>query len=119
MSTKNILEKKDVKELTYKVLFGRNSSSSKSDKIFQSLFPTIHNFIKLYKKEHGDYRILAYDLQKAESDLIFNKIIKQINILYPDIKIITVHDSLVVSKSNKDRVWAIFQSKLLEEFRII
>lgn len=119
MSAKNIGEKKDVKELTYKVLFGRNSSSSKSDKIFQSLFPTIHNFIKLYKKEHGDYRILAYDLQKAESDLIFNKIIKQINILYPDIKIITVHDSLIVSKSNKDKVWAIFQSKLLEEFRII
>jgi hypothetical protein len=37
----------------------------KADKVFVSLFPTIHNFIKLYKKEKGDYRVLAYDL-KAE-----------------------------------------------------
>jgi len=108
-----------VKELTYKVLFGRNGATSKADKIFSSLFPQIHHFIKLYKKENGDYKILAYELQKAESNLIFNKIIRQIITLYPDIKIITVHDSIIIPRRNKDEVSAIFQTKLLEEFNLI
>jgi hypothetical protein len=108
-----------VKELTYKVLFGRNGVTSKADKIFISLFPTIHHFIKLYKKEHNDYKILAYDLQKAESSLVFNKIIRQVMNLYPDIKIVTVHDSIIVPRKNKEEVSAVFHTKLYEEFGII
>ena len=51
-------DKVAVKEMTYKVLFGKNAVNSKADKIFIKLFPTIHNFIKLYKKEYKDYKIL-------------------------------------------------------------
>jgi hypothetical protein len=105
--------------LTYKVLFGRNNVNSKSDKLFSSIFPTIHNFIKLYKKENGDYRILAYDLQKAESNLIFNKIINSIMNSHPEIKVITVHDSIIVAKKNRQTVQAIFHTKLFEEFGLI
>lgn len=115
----SISEKKEVKELTYKVLFGRNNVNSKSDKLFSSIFPTIHNFIKLYKKENGDYRILAYDLQKAESNLIFNKIINSIMNSHPEIKVITVHDSIIVAKKNRQTVQAIFHTKLFEEFGLI
>jgi len=112
-------DKRKVKEMTYKVLFGRNVANSKSDKFFKTLFPTIHNFIKLYKKEHGDYKILAYDLQKAESNLIFNKMIKTIMNLYPEIKIITIHDSIVVQKKYKDIVNNIFQNEISKEFNLI
>jgi hypothetical protein len=112
-------DKKKVKEMTYKVLFGRNMANSKADKFFKTLFPTIHNFIKLYKKEHGDYKILAYDLQKAESNLIFNKMIKNIMNLYPEIKIITIHDSIVVQKKYRDIVNNIFQSEISKEFNLI
>lgn len=119
MDNFGIKDKRVVKELTYKVLFGRNGSTSKADKMFSKLFPTIHNFIKLYKKENGDYRVLAYELQKAESNLIFNKIIRQIMTLYPDIKIVTVHDSIIVPRSRKDEVKAIFKVKLYEEFGLI
>lgn len=119
MDNINTKDRSYVKQLTYKVLFGRNGVNSKSDKIFMKLFPTIHNFIKLYKKDYGDYKILAYDLQKAESNLIFNKIIKQISIVNPKIKVITVHDSIIVSNKYKEEVWAIFQSKLFEEFGLI
>jgi hypothetical protein len=108
-----------IKEMTYKVLFGKNMPNSKADKIFKNIFPTIHNFIKLYKKEKGDYRVLAYQLQKAESNLIFNKIVRQIKEYSPDIKIITVHDSIIVPKSRKDEVEAIFKLRLLEEFRVL
>lgn len=119
MDNFNIRDKNIAKEMTYKVLFGRNPSSSKADIMFSKLFPTIHNFIKLYKKESGDYRVLAYDLQRAEANLIFNKIVRQIMNLYPDIKMITVHDSIIVPKSRKDDVEVIFKVKLYEEFGLI
>lgn len=111
-------DKKKVKELTYKVLFGRNMGNSKSDKAFKMLFPTIHKFIKLYKSEKGDYRVLAYDLQKAESNLIFNKIIKNIMISYPAVKIITIHDSIVIPSIYRDEISAIFEMELKKEFNI-
>ena len=116
MQELKISDRSKIKELTYKVLFGKNAANSKADKLFKSIFPTIHNFIKLYKKEKGDYRSLAYDLQKMESELIFNKIIAKINNHNPDIKIITIHDSIVVSKKYKDEVNAIFKSELIKHF---
>lgn len=112
----NISDRREVKEMTYKVLFGRNSSNSKADKNFKSIFPTIHRFIQLYKKENGDYKVLAYKLQKMESDLIFNKIIKRIIINNPEIKVITVHDSIVVPIKFRDEANTIFQTELIKEF---
>lgn len=118
MNTLGIKKRNEAKEFTYKVLFGRNVNSSKADKAFRSVFPTIHNFIKLYKKESGDYKIMAYDLQKAESNLIFNRIIRRIIEIYPDIKMITVHDSIVFPKKYKDVVNSIFEQELKNEFNI-
>ena len=116
MNVLGIKNRKDVKELTYKVLFGRNVGSSKADKNFRKVFPTIHNFIKLYKKDRGDYKMMAYDLQKAESNLIFNKIIKRIMKSNPEIKIITVHDSIIFAKKHRDVVNNIFEDELKKEF---
>jgi len=116
MSELNITNKVEAKELTYKVLFGRNGSNNKSDILFQKLFPTIHFFIKLYKKEMGDYKVLAHELQSAESNLIFNKIIREIMNLYPDIKIVTVHDSIIFPKKYRDDIERIFDQKVIEEF---
>ena len=109
-------DKKKVKEMTYKVLFGRNIGSSKVDKQFKKLFPTIHQFIKTYKKENGDYRVLAYDLQKAESNLIFNTIIKKIMKFYPEIKLITIHDSIVIPRKYREEVNQIFEIELKKTF---
>jgi hypothetical protein len=104
------------KKLTYKVFFGQNRDNSKIDQMFIRLFPTIHNFIKLYKSEHKDYKVLAYDLQKAESNLVFNQIIKKIMNLNPDIKIITVHDSIIIQKKYKNFVSNIFFSEIFKHF---
>ena len=116
MNVLGIKSRNDAKELTYKVLFGRNITSSKSDIGFRKVFPTIHNFIKLYKKESGNYKMMAYDLQKAESNLIFNRIIKRVILLHPEIKMITVHDSIVFPKKYKDIVNDIFEKELKNEF---
>lgn len=116
MDKLNIKDKKEVKTLTYKVLFGKNASRSNSDILFKSIFPTIHRFIVLYKKEHGDYKVLSHNLQKMESNLIFNKIIRKVIDNHPDIRIVTVHDSIIIPGKFKESVNAIFKSELLSEF---
>ena len=80
--------------------------------------PLIKNGIKRYKKENGDYRVLAYDLQRAESSLIFNKIISKVMNYYPEIKMITIHDSIVVPKIYREEVNIIFENELKKEFNI-
>lgn len=116
MDKLGVKNRKDVKNLTYKVLFGKNGPRSKADSLFRSVFPTIHKFITLYKKEHDNYKVLSHQLQKMESELIFNKIIKKVSLQYPDISIITVHDSVIIPVTYKDEVNAIFQSELLSVF---
>lgn len=118
MDNLKLKDKSQAKELTYKVFFGKNHKNSKWDKHFCRIFPNIYNFIKIFKKEKGDYRTLSYELQKMESNLIFNDIVKTVMIINPEIKIITVHDSIIVSKVWKDFVNDIFQSKLSEYFNI-
>lgn len=107
----NLTGKEESKKLVYKVFFGQNRKGSIDDEKFISLFPTIHNFIKLYKRENSDYRSLSHHLQRMESDLIFNKIIRRLMISNPDVKILTIHDSMIVSEDNKEIVNRI----LLEE----
>jgi hypothetical protein len=111
-------DKKKAKELTYKVLFGLNRSNSKLDKIFSGSFPTIHHFIKLYKREWINHKVLAHHLQRMESELIYNKIIKKIMILHPEIKLITVHDSIVFPSLYKNEIESIFNWEINQEFGI-
>lgn len=112
------ISRKEIKEIVYKVLFGRNYKN-KLDDFFKGLFPTIYEFIKSYKKEMGNYKVLSYTLQNLESELIFNKIIKKIMTLYPEIKLITVHDSIICQKKYKDVVEIIFNTIISDEFDFI
>jgi len=104
------------KKMTYNVLFGRNIKTNKHDINFYNLFPTIYNFIKLYKKSKGNYKILAYDLQRMESNFIFNKVVNEIIKFDKNIKIITIHDSIVFQKKYNDVVKKIFDNELKKEF---
>jgi hypothetical protein len=110
-----IENKKLAKEFIYKVLFGKNGNS-KADNMFKSLFPTIHNFIKNYKLKYKNYKVLAHKLQSLESNLIFNQIIKEIKDFNPEIRLITIHDSIVCAKKHSQIVEKIFKQKLEEEF---
>ena len=78
------------------------------------MFPTIYQFIKNWKKEKGDYRFLSYELQRLESDFIFNKVIKKLYSLDDEIKIITVHDSIIVNTKYKDIANIIFNKNISE-----
>ncbi len=118
MDKSNISDRKVIKEMVYVVLFGRNFNT-KADVLFKQLFPTIHSFIRNYKTQIGNYKVLSHDLQKAESLLIFNSIIGEINSKYPEIKLFTVHDSIVFPKKYKEVVTNIFNDKVSKEFIIL
>jgi hypothetical protein len=111
----SIKDKKLMKESVYKVFFGKNYKNKK-DMIFKNLFPTIYEFIKIYKKSKGDYKVLAHELQNLESELIFNKIVKEILDIDPNIHIITIHDSIVCSTRYREIVGNIFNKNLRLEF---
>jgi hypothetical protein len=116
MDNSDITDKKEIKKLIYKVFFGRNKDG---DNIFSMLFPSIYNFIVNYKNDYDSYKVLSHRLQNEESNFIFNKLIKTISIVNSDIKIITVHDSIVFPKKYKDIIKNIFNSLLEEEFNFI
>ncbi len=88
------LTRKDAKLLTYKVLFGHNGINSTDNKIFESLFPKVYNFIIDYKSINEDYKSLSHVLQKMESDFIYGKVVKEIYAKIKNINLITIHDSI-------------------------
>lgn len=108
----NYTDKKEIKKLIYTVLFGTNHGGKTENKIFKKLFPSIYEFIKFYKKEKNNYRSLSYELQRSESNLLFNNIIKKILEKYPDLPFFTVHDSITVKMSDFDKVKDIFYTEI-------
>lgn len=115
MSENDIETKKLAKRSVYKVLFGRNLDDN-DNYMFKRLFPTIHDFVCKYKEVYGEgkgnYKVLAYELQRSESNFLFNNIIKEIMTKYPHIKIFTVHDSIAYPIKYKEEVTEIFNNNI-------
>jgi len=103
------LKRKDVKLLTFKVLFGHNGINSAENKIFSSLFPVIYDYVLEYKSVNDNYKSLAHTLQRMESDFIFGKVVKKLYEKIPDIRLFTVHDSILFPIKYKKEVTDIFE----------
>lgn len=114
----DIQDKRKVKEIIYRVFFGKNYPN-KMDNNFKKLFPSIYEFIKFYKKQNKDYRYLSYSLQRLESNFLYNKVINQIYSEYPNIKLITCHDSIICKKTDYSIISEIFQKLFIKEFDYI
>lgn len=141
MSKSNIKDKDKVKKLVYTVFFGKNNQYVEYNKVFLNLFPTIFEFIMQFKNINksvnakdktvkwiksikpktqslDDYKKLAHQLQRSESNLIYNIIIKEIMTKHPQIPIITIHDSIMFPKRYKEVVEEIFRRNIKEAFNI-
>src|SRR5574344_2675529 len=120
MSNKNeIYNRKDAKKIVYKALFGDNNIKNNENTLFRKEFPTIFDTMKKYKNDIGDYKIISHELQSMESDLIFNKIIKEIYAKNNKISLFTIHDSIDVEKIYADEVREIFDRNIKKELSII
>jgi len=103
-----LTNRSEAKEMMYKVLFGNNKSNKKENAIFKKLYPSVYEYICEYKDLRDNYKELAHDLQRKESNFIFNNVIKEIFETYPDVTLFTVHDSIIFSKSYQERIEVIF-----------
>ena len=111
--------KSEAKELIYKVLFGNNvKTNKKMNKIFRDLYPSVYEYILEFKEIKKNYKELSHELQKMESEFIFNIVIKEIYETYPNISLFTVHDSIIIPKSYYDRVKVIYDKHFQNLIRI-
>jgi len=106
-----IQNRNDAKTLMYKVLFGHNKYRE-SDKMFQKLYPSIYSYIKEYKDMSDSYKELSHELQLLESDFIFGKVVTEIKMKFPEIKLFTIHDSICYPVKYKEEVEIIFRKHL-------
>lgn len=100
--------RKEVKVNIYSVLFGRNMSKNYWNKLFNSLYPEVHEWIINYKKENKNYKIIAQHLQALESEFMFKQLIPEIIAFNKDIKLITIHDSVMIQEKYYEDVKTIF-----------
>jgi len=115
INNSKLTERYEAKELMYKVLFGNNLKTNKKlNKIFQKLYPSVYEYILEFKDKKNNYKELSHELQKMESDFVFNTVLKEIYETYPDIILFTVHDSIVCSNSNYNKVKVIFDKHFKE-----
>jgi len=108
----DIKTREEAKMLVYKVLFGKNGDFKKSSKVFKEIYPNVLQFIKNYKENKGDYKVMSHELQRIESEFIFDNVITKVKKKNPKIRIITVHDSLIFPCKYEDEVSKIFYDEL-------
>lgn len=100
-------DKNKFKETFFReIFFGRKVSG-----LFWELFPSVANIIANIKKD--DYRSLAWMMQRAESDLIINKVCRRLMVEHPKCFISTIHDSILTTEENVDKIKIV----MLEEFK--
>ena len=103
------MDRKETKIQIFKVLYGRNRIKNQKpvEALFMELYKDVWDWIVEYKNKNKNYKILARELQKLESQFIFNKVIPKI-LEWKKIPIITIHDSILFQKQYKEqlqRIW--------------
>lgn len=97
----------DIKLKFFKYLFGIIHQGFPE---FEEEYPSIHKFLKNYKKSLGDYKLLAQKLQGLEGEFVFNEVCK--GLYKVKVKFFTVHDSICVPEKNKSILDEIFEEKI-------
>lgn len=103
----NITREEAKKKLFY-IFFGKNNWKSKCDEAFKKFFPNVFQWMVDEKALMKDHRTIAHQLQKKESNLIYDNIIFRIKKEIPNIKLFTVHDSILFPAKHKKKVSEIF-----------
>ncbi len=114
-----INNRKDVKKKVLLILFDRNRNNSKARSIFNELFPEVNRIFSLVRgnvkgSRFENFKRFAILLQRIESHIMLNIILKRINTEYPEIITLTIHDSIMTLKS-PDQIETV-QNIMREEF---
>ncbi|MCH7410193.1 hypothetical protein MM239_12365 [Belliella sp. DSM 111904] len=93
-----VVNRSELKDQIFKIIFGKNSFSKIISKKFNKLFPQVIEVIKYLKQE--DYRILSHQMQQMEAKVVF----RALDSIDFEKDILTVHDSLYAPKSEKNTI---------------
>jgi hypothetical protein len=99
------LIREDAKEIFYRLLFG---GANANDEAFNTFYPTIRKFMR--RSKVGNYKRMAHELQRAESEFIFKKICVELK--REKIKFFTIHDSICVKVCDYAALESIFNNRL-------
>lgn len=102
--------RKEVKVNVYSVLFGRNMTKDYWNVLFDKLYPDVYKWIREYKKRNASYKIIAQELQRIESNFIFNSLIPNVLLYDKNLPILTIHDSIIIPEYAYDDVKIIFNN---------
>jgi hypothetical protein len=94
-------ERDDIKDVMFCIFYSKNESYKKEKNIFDSLFPTINEWIKEQKKEKEKHNKLAIRMQQFESDICIDVICEEIN--KQDLKYYTIHDAWLVREKDIEK----------------
>ena len=122
--------RKRCKTLFFELVYGKYGNGFKSDNVKlllknSEMFKSVKEWCDSYKKYYGKdieavngktkkHSILARNLQKMESNLIFDNILKKCISVRRDIQIFTIHDSIIYSKEDSCIVEPVFELEILK-----
>lgn len=80
----------------FEVLFGSNRLKSRLKDIFDDMFPSVAEVIRVHKRK--DYAFLPRLLQNIEANFVINTVCRRIMTEMPDAPVFTIHDSILTTR---------------------
>lgn len=113
LNTQQTFDKQKIKEMIFTVFFSNNrfigQPEAKPKRLFRDNFPEIYELFKKIKVVN--HKALAHILQRIESEIMIQNVVKRIFVEKPNLPIFTIHDSLATTVGNEDYVSALIKEE--------
>jgi hypothetical protein len=100
------------KRCFHDVFYGRNSVYTALTAAFEREFPNVWAVIRAAKRK--DHAHLARMMQTYESSLMINRVCRRLMDEYPDIPVITLHDSILTTAAHVETVQRMIQAEFAD-----
>jgi hypothetical protein len=87
---------------------------SPAEDAFARLFPTVYRFIRNVNRNGWEHKNLIRDLQREESRLVIETVCQDLVERYPEMFLITIHDSILCLPEHVGRVERAFHTAFAE-----
>ena len=92
--------------------FSKNRSKAKIRMDFKNALPEVHDLYASIKKKN--HRALSHILQRIESEIMIQRVVKRISIEKPELPIFTIHDSVATVQGNEHYVSEIIAEEVFK-----
>jgi hypothetical protein len=102
------------------MLYGKNKWAGKLYKAMGQCFPTVVRVMRevkgtdLLSPEPEQFKWLAHEMQRAEADFIFNRVVARLLNDYPEIPVVTLHDCVFTTAGNESAVERVMREEFEE-----